>query len=143
MLNDEMHKVNGGIVAKTGVCRFCGQIKSVEVPEEWDDEKLDELVAESCNCDVAMRYQKKKKRREGAEEKLKEILEYEAEDDEDGMVPDDAKELSYVALEKILEGPINQITVETENGIKIKMKKNTKGYVRMERKKTKTKSCEV
>ena len=53
MLNDDMHKENGRIVTKTGACRFCGQLKNVEVPEDWDNEKLDELVAESCNCDDA------------------------------------------------------------------------------------------
>ena len=50
---------------RTGGCRFCGQMITVEAPGEWEEEKIDELATECCECQEAENYAYKKKK-EGA-----------------------------------------------------------------------------
>lgn len=43
-------------VEKNGACRFCGQIKLVEALEEFNEDELNELATEQCNCYEAQDY---------------------------------------------------------------------------------------
>lgn len=51
------------MVAETGACRYCGQMRQMEVPAEWDEETVNEAAVELCDCDVAESYTRKKDRR--------------------------------------------------------------------------------
>ena len=49
---------------KSGVCRFCGQHKIIEVPGYSTQEEIDEEVTLECRCEAAKEYQKKKQKEE-------------------------------------------------------------------------------
>lgn len=53
--------------SKRGTCRFCGQMKMVEVPEGLTQEEIDEEVTLDCKCDEAKAYQEKKENEERLE----------------------------------------------------------------------------
>lgn len=44
------------LVEKTGVCRFCGQNKIVEVPDNFTDEEINEEASKECYCIDAKHY---------------------------------------------------------------------------------------
>lgn len=50
------------LVQRTGTCRFCGQMATLEAPETWSDEDIDELATECCKCQEAKDYAYKKKK---------------------------------------------------------------------------------
>ena len=41
----------------TGVCRYCGQVQTVVAQ---DQQEADRLAVESCNCEAAIRHQRRK-----------------------------------------------------------------------------------
>lgn len=44
----EKKKAEGELTeSRCGACRFCGQISIVEVPVDWEDDKVDDLVTET------------------------------------------------------------------------------------------------
>ena len=49
---------------KSGVCRFCGQYKIIEVPGYSTQEEIDEEVTLECRCEAAKEYQEKKQKEE-------------------------------------------------------------------------------
>lgn len=52
---------------KTGICRFCGQTKLVEVPDDFTQEEVDEEIALTCRCPESKAYQEKKQKEEQIE----------------------------------------------------------------------------
>lgn len=40
----------------TGTCRFCGQIMSVEVPDDYTEADCNEAATQKCECDAAREY---------------------------------------------------------------------------------------
>ena len=48
------------MVEKTGVCRFCGQNKLVEVPDYLTEEEINEEASRECYCQGAKDYRKAK-----------------------------------------------------------------------------------
>lgn len=44
------------LVEKTGVCRFCGQNKIVEVPDNFTEEEINEEASKECYCIDAKHY---------------------------------------------------------------------------------------
>lgn len=52
------------MVEKTGVCRFCGQKKFLEVPDYMTDEEVNEEASTECYCKEAKAYKEKKERAE-------------------------------------------------------------------------------
>ena len=55
------------VTDREGGCKFCGQIAILKAPKEWEQDKIDELATESCSCNDAKVYTKRKERLEKAE----------------------------------------------------------------------------
>lgn len=51
----------------TGVCRFCGQSKMIEVPERFTEEEVTEEVSRNCHCVDAKYYREKMEEEERIE----------------------------------------------------------------------------
>lgn len=143
MLQDEMKKEEGVFITRTGTCRFCGQIKAIEAPENWDLEKVDELVAESCDCDDAVWYKHKKRRKENVHRAIDKLVETESIAEKDEVVPQEAVDLLHMAADPLCDDTLKAITIETENGLKVKMNVTAKDSIKMERKKVKKKTREM
>lgn len=67
MLKNLVKENKDRAVEKNGACRFCGQIKLVEALEEFNEDELNELATEQCNCYEAQNYTSRLYRKEKAD----------------------------------------------------------------------------
>lgn len=67
MLKNLVKENKDRAVEKNGACRFCGQIKLVEALEEFNEDELNELATEQCNCYEAQNYISRLYRKEKAD----------------------------------------------------------------------------
>ena len=112
-----------------GGCLFCGQIIAVEVPEGCENEMVDGLATEECQCDEAKRYKIKKKRKERANKAIEEQFG----DNSRHPLKEDIKEYLKMAADMIVEYRINSVTVDIGRGIKAKIGTTAKANVKVEK----------
>ena len=124
----------GGMMeTRTGACRFCGQAMVEEMPMEWAQEDINEYVTEMCSCDSAAYYQRKKKQKERAHERV--VFKF-GEGNQLEVTPERAESLLHEIVELVGDEEIRSATVEIGNGVKVKI-----GYTMKERNKiTRTKA---
>jgi len=60
---------------REGVCRFCGQIKSVVVGEGLTQDEVDKIVASECDCEGAKTNQRLEEDANETEANIRELLE--------------------------------------------------------------------
>ena len=70
MIKDIMKKAKEEVaeclIQDRGGCKFCGQIRALEVPADWTEEMCNELATELCECTESEIYTRKKKQKEKA-----------------------------------------------------------------------------
>lgn len=69
MLADIVEKAErtaGGVTTKTGSCKFCKQAAMRKVLCEWNQEEIDELATETCECVNTRIYTQEKPKRKSA-----------------------------------------------------------------------------
>lgn len=128
MLRDKVKNYDE-LITVNGSCRFCGQMMTVEVPDSWNEEMINELVVEKCECNDAVGYTGLKRRKERAHEKIRILF-------GDGAavpVDDKAEKLLHMAADAALEWDIEKITVDIKDGTKGNIKRNAKGNIKIER----------
>lgn len=92
-------------------CRFCGQMKLTEVPDNFTEEEIGEEVALTCNCKEAKAYQEKK-----AKEELLEMAKTSARGTTFELFHEshpDVEELLNAAIDPVADGKIKAVTVKT------------------------------
>lgn len=139
---EEEKKSRRKLVSEVGGCRFCGQTEAVEVPPEWTEDEVDELVTERCECWEAESYARRKRRKEQAHERI-DLLFGEGENKESEPIQGKALELLHDAVEKAGDEDIVSATIDTGNGIKAAIKLTDKGTIKVTRTQTKKNSYEV
>lgn len=107
---------------------------------EWNQEEIDELATETCECVNARIYTHKKSQKERAHNKIDLLFE---ENNTTVIVPDAAVDLLHKTVYPICEGFIQSATVDMGNGIKGKISITTKGIVKVTRTKTNTSTYEA
>ena len=62
--------------AKTGICRFCGQLRTVMVPDgkEFSEEELNAIAGTECNCSAAEEEREIGNIKDAAAESIEKIL---------------------------------------------------------------------
>lgn len=100
---------------------------------EWNQEEIDELATETCECVNARIYTHKKSQKERAHNKIDLLF---GENNTTVIVPDAAVDLLHKTVYPICEGFIQSATVDMGNGIKGKISITTKGIVKVTRTKT-------
>lgn len=80
------------MIALNGCCKYCGQIRIVQVSEDkkYTQEELDKIAESECDCDIATRFRK----RNEAYGNLRGML--------DERFPDDAIEEKARRIKKLL-----------------------------------------
>ena len=132
----EKKKKEGELIEdRRGACRFCGQISIVEVPRDWGDDKVDDLVTETCKCDDAKNYRHMELRKEKAMAAIEKQFGEE-------NVTEKAVELMKQSVELVAGGYCDAVTVNTGN-IKGKVSVNAKGMLKVEKTKTEKESKEA
>lgn len=115
-----------------GVCRFCGQIGFVEVPDDTEQEKIDWQVMLQCNCDSAKKIQLEELNKERALANI------------DGLYKDCPKiaEFLKLAVDLMVLGELETISFKTGN-IGGKVVKKSSGSIKVERTKSEKWSIET
>lgn len=102
----------------TGECKFCKQMKSISVPDNWDEETVNAEVTRKCDCDEAV-----------AAEEVQRIITY-AEADINRFFEDkglDAfKEILKAAVEPVARKNVMKVTLSS-NGYTVTMKRTNSG----------------
>lgn len=123
----------GLLVQRTGACRFCGQMATLEAPETWSDEDIDELAVENCKCGRAGIYAGKKKRKERAK---KAILDQFGMYLERGAIDETTMDLLSAVTDQVVEDKIQAGTIDIGGGLKAKISTTAKGTIKVEKVKT-------
>lgn len=121
------------LVQRTGACRFCGQMATLEAPETWSDEDIDELAVEKCKCGRAGIYTGKKKRKERAK---KAILDQFGLYLERGAIDETTMDLLSAVTDQVVEDKIQAGTIDIGGGLKAKISTTAKGTIKVEKVKT-------
>lgn len=144
MLTDKITDIEkrepGLLVQRIGACRFCGQMITVKVPKGWEEEKIDELATECCECQEAEDYAYKKRRKERA---IKAIIHQFGPYQETGIIREGTMELLAEIADQVVEDKIRSGTIEIGEGLKAKISMTAKGAVKVERSKTEKESKEA
>ncbi len=144
MLYEQVEKrekeAGGGVATVTGICKFCGQMATRKVLEEWGQEEIDELATETCECADARLYAHKKGQKERADARITLLF---GKENKSVTVPDTAVDLLHKAVYPVCEGFIQSITVDIGDGVKGKINITSKGIVKVARTKTDTSTYEA
>ena len=144
MLKDIVEKAErnraGGVITGYGSCRFCGQQATHKVMEEWQQEEINELVTESCECLEARIYTAEKGQKERAHNRIEMLF---GEGNNIVAVENAVLELLHNVIDPICEGHIAAVTVDIGNGVKAKINITAKGNIKVGRTKTDTSTYEA
>lgn len=131
---NEMVEKNGDRGIFAGCCPYCGQYVQVEMVAPWTEEELREASVMACECYQAGEYRKRKARKERARMKINELLQEDCQE----CIP-----ILDSAVDLILTDCLDKITLDTPEGVKIKVGINSKGNIKVERSETLRRSSEV
>ncbi len=123
----------GGVTTATGSCKFCRQVATCKVLDEWNREEIDELVTETCKCVDARIYVNKKRQKERANHQIDLLF---GENNKSVTVPDAALNLLHEAVNPICEGIMQCMAIDIGNGVKGKINITSKGIIKVARTKT-------
>lgn len=62
MMEDEVK-----MIQRTGTCRYCHQQRFVEVPEDADEEEINDTATEECDCEEALQAKERQQKIEAAQ----------------------------------------------------------------------------
>lgn len=113
-------------VQKTGICKFCKQMRLVEINENASAEEVNEQATEECDCPGAEQEREHKRRIENVNWNIQNLIE------EDGR-PDVAGIL-YAAAETMVNAKIKKVTVSINAEITVSMSRDGDGKVTVEKK---------
>lgn len=112
----------------TGTCKYCGQITTLEVPERFTQEEIDEEAVKKCDCPEAKAITKLEETIASAEGAIKEFFK-----GRDGM--DAIKSLLLQSVEPLARSEISGISISKggytgtmkpgKDGIKVSLKYTT------------------
>lgn len=121
----ECKKQGEELVDTTCACKFCGQIGIYKLPYELSDEEQNEYATEVCGCGASGVYTTRKRKVERAEEALKDV----AGPESNIKISDKNYDMAFNAIKLMVHEDLEEFTIRDKNGIKLKMKKNSKGNV--------------
>ncbi len=137
-------RLGGGVATVTGICKFCGQMATRKVLEEWGRRKLTnwQLKPASVRTRGSTRIRKgrKKGQKERADARITLLF---GKENKSVTVPDAAVDLLHKAVYPVCEGFIQSITVDIGDGVKGKINITSKGIVKVARTKTDTSTYEA
>ena len=139
MLKNLVKENKDRAVEKNGACKFCGQIKLVEALDEFNEDELNELATEQCNCYEAQNYTSRLYRKEKADCRIEELF-------GPGNKPEitDARmQMLHQAAGYVVDGIAEKVTVEVTSELKMMVSETAKGNIKINRKTTVQRAAEV
>lgn len=113
---------------ETTCCPYCGQYMTIETGVEVEEERLQEMAVEKCNCQGAKEAKRKRMQREKLEMSIQKLF---------GETFPEACELLTAAIYPIQEYDLAAVQIDTGLGIKAKLSVNQKGEIKVEKSETK------
>lgn len=110
-----------------GVCKWCGQIKTIEVAESANpsEEERDELASEECDCATA---EMERNRREMINKATEEINEY-----TENAHEQEAGKILLTAIEGIVKHKVKSISVKVRPEVTYRMEMSKSNGLVVER----------
>lgn len=113
---------------ETGVCKYCGQIMTLQVPESFSQDVIDEEATRKCSCPEAVAETKMNESITNAEGAIKEFFA-----EREGL--EDLEDLLMSAVVPLAKGRISKVSIAKggyvgtmkpgKEGIKISLKYTT------------------
>ena len=115
------------------VCKYCGQIQTVEVPENATRDEALEIGTLACNCPSAKIYQSIMQKAENAKEELKDMLL--TDDDVHNIKAVDEDIFKHLAesINLMVKDKIHKITVGLNSGGAVDIKITSGGKISLKR----------
>ena len=123
-----------GVTIQYGSCPFCGQVGHIESAASWDQDKINEAIAESCGCPGSIKYRHQKKVKKNAHEAIERRF---------PAISAEAKDIIHNAVDLIMDGEVKKLTIELETKMKASISVSTKGGIKVERTESKKETEEV
>lgn len=115
------------------VCKFCGQVSTVAIPDGATDEEALEIGVMHCNCWQARACQAMQERAIIAKGKLKEMLLTDDEVHNIKAVAPDVYELMSESIDLMAKDKIYKITVGLSSGGTVEVKAGSGGKISLKR----------
>lgn len=113
-----------GLILQYGSCPFCGQVGHIEAAASWDQDKINEAIAESCSCLGSVNYRHQKKVKKNAHEAIERRF---------PMISAEARDIIHNAVDLIMDGEVKKLTIELGTKTKASISSTTKGGLKVER----------
>lgn len=127
MLRDIVVKNKTHSVERTGCCKFCGQIATVNALERFSEDDMNELATEQCDCDEAGWYALQKGQKERAHAKIDALF------SKDHMLSDEELQFLHSTVDPIVRDWLQKVTVEINGTLKMTINKTKKNNVKITR----------
>lgn len=128
MLKDLVKECKG-LHQENRACRYCGQIRMIEVPNNWTEEQREEMTIECCICPDAMTHNGLKHRKEKAHERIEMLFGEQSE----LPIDENVEKLLYMAVDAAVDLDIENVTISIKDGTKASIRRTTKGSIKIER----------
>ncbi len=92
------------MTTKEGTCKYCGQIKLMNIPETFNQEDIDDEATRACDCAEARAYTKREENIAGAESGIRDLF-------KDLEELNDVKKLMLDAVRPVAESKISKISI--------------------------------
>lgn len=124
--------------AETGTCKYCKQVRVIEVPDSMvlTQMEIDIEASEQCDCPMATHERKKQEMIARANAKIQEIIPFES------KTGTRIREVLMLAAVMLSEYDIDNISIKFGSS-QTKMKLTGNGGIKIEKKTTKTEGGEV
>jgi len=116
----------------TGVCRFCGQMKTIQSAHAWPEHVIDEEVTRQCDCTEARKYVRREEAKKNAEKAVEKLfgeqsklkLLYGVE------LAEDLQDFMLQVVGMISDGKLYSCSVD-EGRVKIRIAMNANGVIKL------------
>lgn len=107
-------------MTKTGVCKFCGQVRNVVTDKDYEQDDLDRIASSECDCEAAKVERDKEMYYRLAVENINKLMAK--------QYPNAAKAIIGF-VKPIQEHTFREITIKVNSQTKVGMKMNPEGAV--------------
>lgn len=122
----------GEMFSYTGVCRFCGQMKTIQSSHVWPEHVIDEHITRECECEEARKYNRRMEAKKNADKAVEKLF---GEDSKLSMrygvkLADDLKDFMLNVVALISEGKLYSCSID-EGRVKIRIAITGTGIIKL------------
>ena len=120
-------------MSEIAVCKYCGQIQTVEVPENSSHDEVLEIGTLACSCPTAKIYQSIMQKAENAKEELKDMLLTDDKIHNIDAVDESIFNFLAESINLMVKDKIHKITIGLNSGGAVDIKITSGGKISLKR----------